>query len=107
MELKSLAVPVGPSSLLGWGAALAFAVYTIIHAVETTPGNTATKLSAALAAFTLVGTNFGRQHQAAHQGEPSTETAVPPELAALAAETAAAHSGDGTDSASVPFSGAS
>jgi len=85
------AVPIGPSSLLGWVGALAGIVVTAVlslsehAALLSGPG----KWSAILGTVALVGTNFGRQLQAAHL----------PKAAAIAAEAAA---GAGAAGAAIP-----
>ncbi len=100
-------VPFRLSSTLGYLTAAAGFVLAIVKAIETSDAyNGSVKWPAALGAIALVITNYGRQQQAP-KAEAVPEAVIPPEVATLAQETAATHTGDGTDSPSVPFSGAS
>lgn len=91
----SPAVSIGPSSVLGWLGAVAGIVTTAVlslsehAALLSGPG----KWAAILGTVSLVGTNFGRQFQAAHLTKAAQIAGdvaqVPAALEALAAEAQA------------------
>lgn len=112
---SSTQVSIGPSSILGWLAAAAGLVTSTVLSLEHSQALAAGpgKWPAILAVVALVGTNAGRQFQAAHLGKAAAVAAgvakVPDALAALAAQAQAnvarvEASPDGVDGPHVAFS---